>query len=432
MKKIWIGAAVLPMTDHGIYYEEGAIGIEDDKIIYVGQVPESEELAEYDEVIRLKNQAILPGFVNTHGHAGMTLLRGYGDDLPLQEWLEKKMWPLEARFGARQVRAGTALAILEMLKSGTTCFLDMYDHMEEVAQLVVTSGLRGVLCRGVIGLGSEQEQEKKLQDAVAFSKNWHLEGDGRVTVMLSPHAPYTCSPRLIQRFVDAATQLSLPIHTHMSETKREVEQNVRDYGQRPVAHLHELGVFDGRCLVAHAVHVNEEEIALMAQKQVKVAHNPRSNLKLGSGIAPIPQMLKRGIRPGLATDGAASNNRLNLLDEIQMTALIHKGYQQDAEVIPAYTALQMGTLFGAESLFLEQSIGSLEVGKEADFIVVDLNGVHLQPRHHVVSHLVYAAMSEDVRDVFVRGKQLLRNGEAVTLDEEKIRYEANAAIQEIL
>jgi 5-methylthioadenosine/S-adenosylhomocysteine deaminase len=432
MKKIWIGAAVLPMTDDGVYYEEGALGVEDEKIIYVGKVPEPEELAKYDEVIRLKEQAILPGFVNTHGHAGMTLLRGYGDDLPLQEWLEKKMWPLESRFGARQVRAGTALAILEMLKSGTTCFLDMYDYMEEVAQLVVTSGLRGVLCRGVIGLGSEKEQEEKLQDAIAFSKNWHLQGEGRVTVMLSPHAPYTCSPDLIKRFVDAAAQLSLPIHTHMSETKREVEQNVHDYGQRPVAHLHELGVFDIPCLVAHAVHVNEDEIELLAQQQVKVAHNPRSNLKLGSGIAPIPQMLAKGIRPGLATDGAASNNRLNLLDEVQIAALIHKGNQQNAEVIPAYTALQMGTLYGAESLFLEQWTGSLEVGKHADFIVVDLNGPHLQPYHQLVSNLVYAATGEDIRDVYVKGKQLVRDGEALTLDEEKIKYQANAAIQALL
>lgn len=432
MKKIWIGAAVLPMTDNGVYYEEGALGIEDEKIIYVGKVPGDEELAEYDEVIRLQNQAILPGLVNTHGHAGMTLLRGYGDDLPLQEWLEQKMWPLESRFGARQVRAGTALAILEMLKSGTTCFLDMYDHMEEVAQLVVTSGMRGVLCRGVIGLGSEREQEEKLQDAIAFSKNWHLQGEGRVTVMLSPHAPYTCSPALIQRFVDAAVQLSLPIHTHMSETEREVEQNVEEYGQRPVAHLHELGVFAVPCLVAHAVHVNDEEIALLAEHQVKVAHNPRSNLKLGSGIAPIPQMLKKGIRPGLATDSAASNNRLSLLDEIQMAALIHKGYQQNAVLVPAYTALQMGTLYGAESLFLDQLIGSLEVGKQADFIVVDLNGAHLQPQHQVVSHLVYAATGEDIRDVYVKGKQLLRNGESLTLDEEKIKYEANAAIQALL
>lgn len=432
MKKIFIGGAVLPMTDDGVYYGEGALGIEDEKIIYVGEVPKPEELAEYDEVVQLKEQVILPGFVNAHGHAAMTLLRGYGDDLPLQEWLEKKMWPLEARFGARQVRAGTALAILEMLKSGTTCFLDMYDHMEEVAQLVVTSGLRGVLCRGVIGLGSEKEQMEKFQDAVSFSKNWHLEGNGRITVMLSPHAPYTCSPDLITRFVDAAVQLSLPIHTHMSETKREVEQNVREYGQRPVAHLQKLGVFGVPCLVAHAVHVNGEEIELLAQQQVKVAHNPRSNLKLGSGIAPIPQMLTKGIRPGLATDGAASNNRLNVLDEIQMAALIHKGNEQDAEVIPAYTALQMGTLYGAESLFLDQSIGSLEVGKQADFIVVDLNGPHLQPHHQLLSHLVYAATGEDVKDVYVKGKQLVRNGEVLTLDEEMIKYEANAAIQELL
>jgi 5-methylthioadenosine/S-adenosylhomocysteine deaminase len=432
LKRIFINGTIITLVEGKEVIEQGAMGVDGTDITYIGPVPGEDELASYDEVIDCRGRAIMPGLVNTHGHAAMTLLRGYADDLPLQTWLEEKMWPLEARFTAKQVSAGTALAVAEMIKSGTTCFVDMYDHMDEVAKITMESGMRARLCRGSIGLCSEEEQKQKLNEAVQFAKDWNGQADGRITTMLAPHAPYTCSPDYIRQFVEKAAELSLPLHTHMSETAKEVEQNVRDYGVRPVEHLRRLGFFDQPALVAHAVHVTDEEIDILASYDVKVAHNPESNLKLGSGIAPIPKMLEKGIRPGLATDGAASNNNLDLFEEMHIAAMIHKGAHENSVLVPAMTALKMATLYGAECAFLEKETGSLEVGKKADFVVLDLSGPHMQPLHDVVSHIVYSANRNDVLDVYIDGKPVMRNRELLTLDEEKIKFEANRAIQEIL
>ncbi|WP_309862407.1 amidohydrolase [Desmospora profundinema] len=408
---------------------DAAMLVDGDRIAWVGNgLPPKQE---WDELVDMKDRLLLPGWVNTHNHAAMTLLRGYADDLPLQIWLEKHMWPMEARFQAQQVQAGTRLAVLEMIRGGTTCFADMYDHMDEVAQVVADSGIRARLCRGVIGLGSEVERRSKLEEAVQFVRDWDGGADGRITTMLGPHAPYTCPPDYIRQIVEQAESLDQPIHTHLSETMAEVEQNVNDYGVRPVEHLDRLGVFRRPTLVAHAVHVNDEEIALLADRGVKISHNPGSNLKLGSGIAPISLMFRYGLKPALGTDGAASNNNLDLLGEIQLAALIHKGAEQNPEAVPAIQALAMGTRFGAEALFLEKEIGTLEPGKKADFISVDLTGPHMQPAHDLVSHLVYAASSADVQDVYVDGRPLMRNRQLLTLDEEKIRWEAQQAFHAI-
>lgn len=409
----------------------GALGIEDDKICYIGPVPSLEELDRYDQVIRWEGKVILPGFINAHGHAAMTLLRGYADDLPLQRWLEEEIWPLEAKMTKESVRAGAGLAALEMIESGTTCFLDMYDNMDAVGEVVLASGLRARLTRGCIGFGSEELRKSKLDEAVQFAKDWNGAGDGRIRTMISPHSPYTCDPAYISQFIEKAVELDLPLHTHMSETLAEVEQNVSEYGERPVEHLRKLGFFDVPSLVAHAVHLTDEEIEIIAQYDVKVAHNLGSNLKLGSGIARIPEMLKRGIRPALATDGAASNNNLDMLEEIQLAALIHKGANLDPIAVPAKTALAMGTRYGAEALFWEEEIGTLEVGKQADFITFDITSAHFQPVHDEVSHIVYSANKGDIQDVFVAGKQLMSNREVLTLDREKIIYEATKAWEKI-
>ncbi|MBA4602600.1 amidohydrolase [Thermoactinomyces mirandus] len=411
--------------------KRGAMAVEGSAITYVGAVPSEEILSTYDEVVECEGRALMPGLINTHGHAAMSLLRGYADDLPLQTWLEEKMWPLEAKFTGRQVYAGTALSVIEMIKSGTTCFVDMYDHMDQVGQVVLESGMRARLCRGSIGLVSEAEQLEKLREAVQFARDWNRQADGRITTMLAPHAPYTCPPDYIRKFVDKAAELNLPLHTHLSETVREVEQNVADYGLRPVEHLRQLGFFDLPSLVAHAVHLTDEEIDVLADYDVKVAHNPGSNLKLGSGIAPVPKMLEKGMRPGLGTDGAASNNNLDMLEEVHLAAMIHKGINEDPVAVPALTALKMGTLYGAECVFLEQEIGSLEVGKKADFIIIDLSGPHMQPLHDVVSHMVYSASRNDILDVYIDGKPVMRNRELLTIDEEKVIFEANQAFQEI-
>jgi 5-methylthioadenosine/S-adenosylhomocysteine deaminase len=428
MKTAYTNALILTMQpDYSPFI--GTLVVEDEVIL--GVYEGTALPITVDQKIDMSNKALLPGFINTHGHTSMSLLRGYADDLPLQQWLEEKMWPLEGKYRQEQIIAGTSLSIAEMIRSGTTCFLDMYDYMDTVAELVEETGLRASLCRGCIGFGDDSLRASKLKEATNFARNWNGAAGGRITTMMSPHSPYTCTPEYISQFIEKAQDLGLPIHTHMSETTREVAQNVEDYGKRPVAHLDSLGFFDIPSLVAHAVHLTDDEIALLGAKNVKVSHNPGSNLKLGSGIAPVSKMIEAGIRPSLGTDSSASNNNLDLLEEIQLAALIHKGVNQDPQAVPAKIALQMGTIYGAEALFLDQVTGTIQNGKKADFITIDLTGTHMQPTHDIVSHVVYSASRSDVVDVYVDGKALMVNRELTTIDEEKVSYEANRSFQEL-
>lgn len=405
---------------------KGFMLVENDKIAYIGEkFPEGEEeTTTFDG----KNLLFIPGLINTHGHAAMSLLRGYGDDLALQIWLQEKMWPMEEKFTADDVYWGASLSVLEMIKGGTTAFLDMYDQMNQVAKVVDESGIRASLMRGVIGFGSDELRASKLAEATSFAKEWNGQADGRITTMLSPHAPYTCGPEFIEKFVQAAHDLDLPLHTHMSETKAEVEQNVNDYGLRPVAHLEKLGFFSRPSLVAHAVHLTDEEIEILAKYNVAVAHNPGSNLKLASGVARVPELLKAGVVVSLATDGPASNNNLDMFEEMRLAALIHKGVSGDPTAVPATEALRMGTEYGAKSIYVEDT-GTLAVGKKADFIAIDLDQAHFLPYTDLISHVVYSASAKDVKHVWVDGKQLLKDGEALTLDEERIKREAESAFK---
>ncbi|MFK7695738.1 amidohydrolase [Paenibacillus sp. HJGM_3] len=406
---------------------KGYMVIEGDRIVYIGE-EEPDASQAYDEIIDGTHRLYMPGLVNTHGHAAMSLLRGYGDDLALQVWLQEKMWPNEAKFTGADVRAGTLLSIAEMLKGGTTCFVDMYDHMDEVARAVEQSGMRAVLTRGVIGLCPPDVQQMKLDEATAFARNWHGQANGRITAMMSPHAPYTCPPDYIERIVQAAHDLNLPLHTHMSESRREVAENEEQYGLRPVAHLEKLGVFSRPCLVAHAVHLTDEEIATLAKYDVRVSHNPGSNLKLASGIARVPELLRAGVLVSLGTDSSASNNNLDMFEEMRLAALLHKGTSGDPTAVPATEALRMGTVTGARSIWLND-IGVLQAGMKADFIAIDIDQPHFLPKTDFSSHVVYSASAKDVTDVYVDGRCLLRGGELTTLDEEKIKYDAQRAFE---
>ncbi|GAK40046.1 cytosine deaminase and like metal-dependent hydrolase [Paenibacillus sp. TCA20] len=404
----------------------GYMLIEDDRISYIG-----EDLPEGTEGIPVhdgKHQLFIPGLINTHGHAAMSLLRGYGDDLALQVWLQEKMWPMEEKFTAEDVYWGTSLSVLEMLRGGTTAFLDMYDQMNQVAKVAEESGIRASLMRGAIGFGSDELRAFKLKEAMTFAREWHNQADGRITTMLSPHSPYTCGPEFIEKFVEAAHELDLPLHTHMSETAAEVEQNVKEYGLRPVAHLEKLGFFSRPSLVAHAVHLTDEEIEVLAKHNVAVAHNPGSNLKLASGVARVPELLKAGVVVSLATDGAASNNNLDMFEEMRLAALIHKGVSGDPTAVPATEALRMGTEYGAKSIYVKDT-GVLAPGKKADFIAIDLDQAHFLPYTDLISHVIYSASSKDVQHVWVDGKQLVKNGEMLTMDEERIKREAQAAFE---
>jgi 5-methylthioadenosine/S-adenosylhomocysteine deaminase len=411
---------------------QGWMSIEGTLIADMGEgEPCPEVLEAAQDVFDGRGLLFLPGLINTHGHAAMSLLRGYADDLVLQDWLQNHMWPMEAKFSGDDVYWGTALAAAEMIKSGTTTFLDMYDHMNRVGEVVDTSGMRAVLTRGVIGLCPEDVQKAKLQDAISFAQEWHGAADGRITAMMCPHAPYTCPPDFMIKFVEAAHDLDLPIHTHMSETIAEVEQNVRDYGVRPVEHLDRLGVFSRPALVAHAVHLTDEEISILADRGAAVSHNPVSNLKLASGVARVPELLAAGVTVSLGTDSAASNNNLDLFEEIRMAALLHKGVTGDPTVVPAAEALRLGTVYGARALGLEGKTGVLKPGMKADFIALSTEKPHFVPRTDYVSHLVYAASGADVKHVWADGRQLLKDGLLLTLDEEKIRYEAQACFERL-
>lgn len=411
-------------------YIKGYMAVEGNIITYLGeQLPGT--LDQYDEIIDGRNRLYMPGLVNTHGHAAMSLLRGFADDVTLQVWLEEKMWPNEAKFSANDVRWGTLLSILEMVKGGTTSFVDMYDHMDEVAQVVAESGLRACLTRGMIGHCPPDAAQAKIKEATEFARNWHGEADGRITVMMSPHAPYTCPPAFIEQVVSTAHDLNLPIHTHMSETLKEVLDNEQQYGVRPVAHLEKLGVFSRPCLLAHAVHLTDEEIDTLKLHSVHISHNPGSNLKLASGIARIPELLRRGILVSLGTDSAASNNNLDMFEEMRLAALIHKGVSGDPTAVPAAAALRMGTLDGAKSIWLND-VGCLKAGMKADFIAIDTDQPHLQPASDYISHIVYSASAKDVTDVCIDGRWIVRKGACLTLDQEKILFETNRCYQNLL
>ncbi len=403
--------------DHRIK-ENQNIAIDGDKIIGFPDAPIREI---YDEIIDGKNMLALPGFVNTHNHIAMTVFRSYADDMQLMDWLEKKIWPAEDKLDSDVVYAQTMLGIAEMIRCGTTSFADMYFFMDDVAKAVQESGIRACLCRGMTGITPNAQQA--LHESKEFYQTWNNQADGRITVMLGPHAPYTCPPDYLRQVVDLAHELGAEIHIHLSETKGEVENIQKQYGKSPIALMDELGILDCGCLAAHCVWVDDDDMDIMAKKHVRVAHNAGSNLKLASGIAPVPQMLKKGIVVGLGTDGASSNNNLDIMEEMHLAALIHKANTLDPIVIPAETAVNMLTEGGAKCLNYK-NIGKLEAGYKADITLVDREGLHWYPKNDTMSLLAYSANSFDVDTVLVDGNVLLRNKEFTTLDIEKIKSEA--------
>ncbi len=330
------------------------------------------------------------------------------------------MWPFEAKQDLAAVKAGRELALAEMIKTGTTTFLEMYHlFMNELAEDIERVGVRATLMRSMIGLCPREEQDEKLAEATNFAKSWHQRANGRIQTMMAPHAPYTCPPDFIERIVAVASELDIPVHMHLAETRAEVQEHVKKFGRHPLVHLEELDVLeDIPWLLAHAVHINQAEIELLSRYSIAVSHNPNSNLKLGSGIAPIQQMVEAGVLVALGTDSVAANNSLDLFEEMRTAVFLQKGIAENPAILPAGTALQMATLKGAEALQFH-NVGKIEKGWQADFIMIEPRAPHLQPRQHIQSHLVYAAKGSDVTDVYVQGRPLLENGELLTLDEEK-------------
>jgi 5-methylthioadenosine/S-adenosylhomocysteine deaminase len=373
----------------------------------------------------------MPGLINTHTHAAMTLLRSYADDLPLMEWLENKIWPVEAHLDEQAVYWGTMLAGVEMLRSGTTCFADMYLFMEGSAKAVSELGMRAALAPGLFSF--MPDPNAMLEDARDFCARWNNAAEGRITTMIAPHSAYTCDADYIRRIYGTAVELGIPVHTHLSESKQEVDDSYREHGVSPVRYLADLGLVGGHPLhVAHCVHIGQEDIQILASGDVSVAHNPQCNMKLGNGIAPVPDLLQAGVNVAVATDGVASNNNLNLWEEMRLAAFLQKGHHGDTTLMPAADALSLGTSRAAQALRIQERVGTLEAGKQADMIFLDLNQPQFQPQYDVTAGLIYSAYGSEVRRVLVGGRELVRDGHMLTVDENKVYRRAAEEARRLL
>ena len=425
MSKVLIKNIELLNTPNGEMY---CIAVQDKKIVAIDKEAPADFVA--DEVVDGKGKLATAGMVNTHGHVSMTLLRSYADDMALMDWLENKIWPIEAKMDAEDIYWGAMLGIVEMLKGGTTAFADMYGpYMERVAEAVAETGMRANLCRGLIGLAPDKDV--KLAENDVLAENWQNYDEGRIRVSYGPHAPYTCPLDYLEKVIAAAKNHNAELQMHLCETKFEVESYKKEHGITPIEMMDKLGMFDLGTIAAHCVHLTDNDMDIMAAKNVRVAHNPQSNLKLASGIAPVEKMLAKGIVVGLGTDGASSNNNLDMLEECRAAAMLHKATSFDPLVVPAAKAWDMATVDGAKVLGFKDC-GKLEAGQQADIVLWDMHKPYWYPRHNKLSLLVYAASAYDADTVFVAGRKVVEQGRLVTFDEEKIYAEAEACAKILL
>jgi 5-methylthioadenosine/S-adenosylhomocysteine deaminase len=414
---------VLMLDSRNTLIENGAVAIRGERIAAVG--PEADfQHWETGTKIDADGGLILPGLINTHTHAAMTLFRGLADDLPLMTWLNEHIFPAEAKLDHDMVRLGTRLACAEMIRSGTTCFCDMYLFEAAVAEAAWECGLRAVV--GEVLFDFPSPNYGPIDQGFAYTERLIAQWDGNplITIAVEPHSPYLCAPQLLQQAAGLAGKHQLPWIIHLSETQSEVDQIKAKYSRTPVGHLADLGVLGPNLVACHAVYLDEEDIGLLREHDVKVSHNPESNMKLASGIAPVPDLQKAGVCVGLGTDGCASNNNLDLFTEMDMAAKLHKVHRLDPTVMDAATVLSMATRDAARVLGLEKQIGSLEPGKLADVIVVDTRQPHLVPMYAPVSHLVYTVRGSDVRHSIIHGKIVLQDRRLTTIDVEKVMADA--------
>lgn len=420
MKTIIKNATVLTMNTQRDILKNTDVLIENGRIAGLGRDLADEQANTVDGTDKL----VMPGLVNGHCHVPMTLLRNYADDINLQDWLFNYIFPAEDKFSGQDVHWGALVGIMEMLATGTTCFADMYFFMDDIAAAVEQSGIRAQLSKGQTNnaTGVDFSSDKSMLDSIGFINQWHGAANGRITAAMAPHAVYTCSPDYIRAIKENAEKFGVPIHVHVDETRIEHEDCLKQYGKTPTRHLYDLGLFDLNAIAAHCVWVTDEDIELLKEKHISVIHNPSSNLKLASGIAPIPGMQKKGLNLALGTDGASSNNNLNLWEEIHLAAILHKGATLDPLLLKAMEVLEMATVNGAHALGLKD-VGSIEAGKKADLIMVDLKKPHLKPLHKIESALVYSAQGSDVCLTMVDGRVLYEKGEFKTIDAEKVYYQ---------
>jgi len=412
---------VIPVEPDNAVLSNHSVAIRDGNIVNVLLTVEAEKKYRAAETVVLDNHALLPGFVNAHTHAAMTLFRGLADDLPLMDWLEKHIWPAETKWvGDEFVADGARLAMAEMLKSGTTCFNDMYFFAEDVARVAREVRMRASVGMIVLDFPSTYAQswDEYLENGLKLHDD--LRNSELVTTTFAPHAPYSVSDEALRKISTLNNELNRPVHIHLHETENEVESAIQASGARPFARLQELDLVNPNLLAVHFTQATDEEINTLSNVGASVVHCPESNLKLGSGFCRVTDLQKAGVNVALGTDGAASNNDLDMLGELRTAALLAKGFSHDATAIPAHIALRMATLNGAKALGLESITGSLKKGKAADIIAIDLGSVSTQPVYDPVSQIVYAASRDQVTDVWVAGNPLLKNRTLATLDENEI------------
>jgi len=417
---------ILTMEDGLPVIEDGAIAVKDGNILDVDSSQDMLQRYTSKKVLGGNNRVVLPGLINTHTHAAMVYFRGLADDLPLQEWLEKYIWPNEMKWLTEDfVDDAIELASLEMLKAGVTTYADMYFFQTVAGKKLEKIGMRAVLGTGIIDFPwkdyaqSPDDYFRKAEEHINEWKDHEL-----ITPCIAPHATFTCGPENYRRAKELAERYDVPLHTHLSETQFEVSQCMERYGKRPVEHLDDIGFLSERVFAAHCVWVTDEEIEILTKRKVGVSHCIESNLKLASGFAPVPKMLNAGIRVAFGTDGAASNNDLSILGEMATAAKVHKAYSQDPTVLDAKTVLLMATRNGADILGLGDKIGTLTQGKKADMVIANLNHPHLVPIYDIYSHITYAMRPSDIETVLINGKIIVEDRRLLTADEDEILSKA--------
>ena len=419
------GGTIVTMDGSRRVIDNGAVAVKDGRVMDVGKTADIEGKYAAREIINGTGKVVIPGLVNGHTHVPMTLFRGIADDLDLQEWLTKYIFPAEAKNVTEDfVRVGTRLGLAEMIRSGTTTYCDMYYFEDAIADETFKAGMRGVLGETVIDF--PVADNKTNAEAMAYVERFvkHWQGNALIVPAIAPHAPYTVSQEHLQAVRALSDRTGAPIVIHISETKREVDDSIKDKGASPIDYLNRFGFLNDRVIAAHVVWPSEEELGLLKKLGVGIVHNPQSNMKLASGVAPVPAMLKDDLPVGLGTDGAASNNDLNLWEEMDTAAKLHKLISKDPKVVSAQEAFEMATIRGARALHLEKEIGSIEKGKRADIVIVDLDDLNQTPFYNIYSDLVYSAKASDVRTVVIEGRVVMRDGRLLTLNEATIKVDA--------
>jgi len=435
--KLLYNAYVLCMDEEFTQYEHGAVAVTGDQIAAVGPAEKIQKEFSADELIDCQGKVLMPGLVNAHTHVPMNLLRGLGDDLRLDVWLLGYIMPVEREYvNPEFVRLGTSLACAELIRSGVTSFADMYYFEDQVAEATAEAGLRAVCCQTILKFPSPDADsyEDSLAASEAMIKKW--KDHPLITPAVAPHSPYTTTVDILKSSTELALKYDVPLHIHIAETAQEVEDSLELHNMTVVPYLEQYDIFKAKVIAAHCVHIDDREMRTLARYGVGIAHNPTSNLKLSSGIAPVSNMLDHGIQVGIGTDGVSSNNDLDMFEELRLAALLAKGSTGDPTVVPARTAIAMATSMGAKAIHLADQVGSLVAGKKADLILVNINTLHNSPHFRndsdsIYAQLVYAAKSTDVSDVMVNGNWLMRSHELLTVDTDKLLPEAQALAERI-